>query len=109
MMLLWVKEPFEDVIGEPRHAARFWGGEAVISCDVFKPVTNEYFKVWVNEALGVGTWLKENPQSPVSLKEFWSPDLMYQFVFPQIVSAHFYYYTSKELVWNLEGWMIGAG
>jgi TIR domain len=101
------KDAVGDVIDTRDNAARFWGVESVISCDLFKRDTGEHFRVWIDADSEAGVWFTETPQIPVPLTEFWAPHLMHHFIFPQVVAAHHYYYTSKAMVWDFEGWKIG--
>jgi hypothetical protein len=94
--------------GSDFNAARFFGVKRVILCDIFREGSKDYFKVWVDRDSELGRWFEANPFIPDLFGAYWTPELAYKYVFPQIVAgAHLYRSTRRAVEWDLTGWKIG--
>lgn len=103
------KEVVLQAYSSNKATAEFFGVEKVMSFDVFNPDTREYFKVWLDVASEIGQRFSRMPQGPEKLVHYWTPDVMYKFIVPQMVAGALYYYSStKKLTWDIKTWMIGA-
>jgi hypothetical protein len=82
-----------------------------IACDVWPEHNRTYEQnvlIWVDSNTEVGPWFEENPYVPCKMREFWSPQFIYEYFFPQMVFRHVVNVSHKEpLHWNAADLMIG--
>jgi len=98
----------KDALADPVNydtAARFFGIDDVICCDVWKPPSNEYYSFFVDADSEVGRWFQEHPQCPDLLRAFWSPTLMYKYAIPQMVYKS--YTNPAPFGWDFADCKIG--
>lgn len=92
-------------ISSNNSAAAFFGTKDVRLVDIFDRDTHEYFKAWIGEETEP---YREPPQFQERLFHFWSPDLLYKYIVPQMVAKYrFYNASSGKVFWDLPDKIIG--
>jgi hypothetical protein len=92
-------------ISSNKSAAAFFCTKDVRLVEIFDRNTHEYIKAWIGEETEP---YREPPQFREQLGYFWSPDLLYKYVVPQMVAKYrFYNPSSAKMFWDLPDKMIG--
>ena len=105
--------PIAGVLSRWDSTAAFYDTDRVDLYDVFKRGGAEYIKIFLPRSSEVGQWFEQYPVPPVSITEFMAPDLMEKYLFPQMVTRHFWFSPKTPLAWELmdypagRDWLIG--